>query len=78
MGQSATFHIADPALVLAFCLWSVRPAGFRCEPPVACKGSKGGVDQQLDRSGVVERDQRLGVVDHHLLRHTVPGADRFL
>ena len=49
-----------------------------CGPRGLTRDRQRWVDHQLARSGVIECDQRLGVVDQHLLRHTVPGAERFL
>jgi hypothetical protein len=42
------------------------------------KGGKGGVDHQFSSSGVVQGDQRPGVVDQHLLRHPLPEAECLL
>ena len=38
-------------------------AGLGCENPVAGKGGKGGVDHQFSSSGLLQDDQRPGVVD---------------
>ena len=76
--NAAAFHVAHTPFILPFGLRSVRPAGLWRETPMPGKGGKGGVDHQFSSSGVVQGDQRPGVVDQHLLRHPLPEAECLL
>jgi hypothetical protein len=76
--NAAAFHVPHAALILALGLRPVRPAGLDREPPVPGKGGEHRVDHQLTRPGVVMRDQRLGVVDQHLLGDPSPDAECLL
>ena len=77
-GKATAFDVPHATLVLPLGLRPVRPAGLWGETPVAGKGGKGWVDHQLTRFGVVEGDQRLGVIDQNLLGNPSPEAEGLL
>ncbi len=77
-GKATAFHVPHTSLVLPQGQRPVRPAGLGCESPVPRKGGKGGIDHQFSRSGVVEADQRPGIIDQNLLGHPTPEAEGLL
>ena len=77
-GKAAAFYISHAAPVLVLGLEPVRPASLGGESPVAGIGGEHRVDHQFTRPEVVVRDQRLGVIHHHLLRHPGPDTEPLL
>ena len=76
--DGVALHVADAALVLALGPGAVGRAGPRPEPPVAGEGLEPIVEGHFPRRRIVQRHQRPGVVEQHLLGNATEVAKRRL
>ena len=69
-GNRVALHVADAALVLALRSGAIRSAGLDLKPPVPGEGMELRVHHDFAAGDVMAQDQRAGIVEQHLLRHT--------